>query len=76
MPNPHPSLQGSSIWSREREVWPRWLPGTNLRDRHTHLARSPRDSAGVCGFPVMWAREGHPSSTRPRCPECRSASGG
>lgn len=76
MASDRPSPQRSSLWSREREVWPRWLPGTNLRDRHTHLARSPRNSTGVCGFPVMWAREDHPTCRRPRCPECRSASGG
>lgn len=49
----------------------RWLPAPTLADRHVHLARA--DGRGLCGAEVMWARDGHPSTERPRCPECTEA---
>lgn len=56
------------------ETWPRWLPGTHLRDLYTHLAESGTGPA-ACGQPVMWARPGHPTTERRRCPDCLQAAG-
>lgn len=56
------------------EVWPRWLPGTHLRDRHTHLARD-RYGPGACGQPVMWAKPSHDATRRPCCPDCLRVTG-
>lgn len=52
--------------------YPRWLPGTTLRDRFTHLVLKAGHTTGVCGDPVMWARVGHPTTERPGCPDCLS----
>ncbi|GAB3670415.1 hypothetical protein GCM10027597_01650 [Saccharopolyspora tripterygii] len=48
--------------------YPRWLPSPSLRDRETHLAYSPLQSA--CGAQVMWAQPGHPATQRPHCSSC------
>ncbi|MDR7301419.1 hypothetical protein JOF55_001600 [Haloactinomyces albus] len=51
------------------EVWPRWLPGTHLRDPYTHWSRD-RFGPGACGQPVMWAKPGHVATRRRCCPDC------
>ncbi|MDR7302339.1 hypothetical protein [Haloactinomyces albus] len=51
------------------EVWPRWLPGTTLRDRDAHWASDWKVRA-ACGAEVLWAEPGHPSTRRRRCPDC------
>ncbi|MEV0700165.1 hypothetical protein AB0I53_19965 [Saccharopolyspora sp. NPDC050389] len=52
------------------EIYPRWLPGTSLRDLETHVVTQHRDTHGACGAPVMWAEPGHPTTFRNRCPDC------
>ncbi|MBB5158719.1 hypothetical protein BJ970_006318 [Saccharopolyspora phatthalungensis] len=56
--------------SGTKEVYPRWLPGPSLRDTETHLVAQQRNSYGACGGLVMWAEPGHPTTMRPRCPDC------
>jgi hypothetical protein len=53
----------------EEETWPRWLPGTTLRDPETHYVLC-RGESGLCGQETMWAEPGHPTTKRPRCPDC------
>lgn len=50
------------------QIGRRWLPAPTLTDRHVHLAST--DGRGLCGAEVMWARDGHPSTLRTRCPQC------
>ena len=48
----------------------RWLPAPHLLDHETHLAPESAGTA-LCGAGVMYADPGHPTTQRPRCPECR-----
>lgn len=55
---------------RHAETYPRWLPGTSLRDREAHFVVEEKATVGACGQPVMWAKPGHPATMRPRCADC------
>ena len=48
----------------------RWLPAPHLLDHETHLAPESADKA-LCGAAVMYVDPGHPSTKRPRCPDCQ-----
>ncbi|RCW40214.1 hypothetical protein DFQ14_11295 [Halopolyspora algeriensis] len=59
----------TSVPELRPEVWPRWLPGTTLRDREVHWAPE-LNARAACGAEVMWAEPDHPATRRHRCPDC------